>query len=104
MHISRLSWARRLGNTVGLVEDVTVGDDAFDKQYRVNASNEEEAVAFINDPLKHKAIAYFFEQGFTDIFLEENEVSVVKPQELNTDLDPSVMKLHLEKFETLFSP
>ena len=102
LHISPLSWARRLGNTVGLVEDVTVSDDAFDERYRVKTSDKEEAVAFINAPQRREALEYFFEQGFTDIKLEEDGVCVVKPQNLKSDLDPGVMKRHLEHFERLF--
>ena len=100
MHISPLSWARRLRNTVGVVEDITVGDG--DKPYRVKTNNDEEAAAFINDPERSEAISYFFEQGFTDIKLEENDVCLVKPQNLKSDLDPRVMKRHLEHFEGLF--
>ena len=102
MHISSSSWAARLGNAIGLVEDITVGDSAIDKQYRIKASNEEEAIAFVNDPQRREAMAYFFDQGFTDIQLAENDVCVIKPQNLKVDLDPALVKQHLEHFAMLF--
>jgi len=57
MHISLSSWAARLGNAIGLVEDITVGDPAIDKRYRIKSSNEKEAIAFINDPQRRKKLA-----------------------------------------------
>jgi hypothetical protein len=102
MHISLSSWAARLGNAIGLVEDITVGDPAIDKRYRIKSSNGKEAIAFINDPQRRKAMAYFFDQGFTDIKLAENDVCVIKPQNLKADLDPPLVKQHLENFAILF--
>ena len=102
MQISSSSWAARLGNAIGLVKDIAVGDPAIDKRYRIKASNEEKAIEFFNDPQRREALAYFFDQGFTDIQLAENDVCVIKPQNLKYDLDPRLMKRHLEYFAILF--
>lgn len=69
MQISSSSWATRLGNAIGLVDDVAMGDPAFDQRYRIKASNEGAAIAFVNDPQRREALAYFFDQGFTDTAL-----------------------------------
>jgi hypothetical protein len=103
MQISSSSWAARIGNAVGLVEDITAGDPSVDKRYRIRASDREEAIGFVNDQQRREAMAYFFDQGFTDIRLAENDVFVIKPQDLKSDLDSDVMKRHLEHFEMLFS-
>ncbi len=102
MQISSSSWAARLGNALGLVEDITVGDPAVDKRYRIKASDEENAIAFVNDPQRREALAYFFDQGFTDMILTEDDVCVIKPQHRSSDLDPRKVKRHLEHFAQLF--
>ncbi len=102
MQITLSSWAARLGNAIGLVKDITVGDPVIDKRYRIKASNEKEAISFINDPQRRKALAYFFEQGFTDVQLAENHVCVIKPQDRASDLNPRDMRRHLEHFARLF--
>ena len=102
MQIGPSSWAARLGNAIGFVEDIAVGDPAVDKRYRIKASNEKKAVAFINDPQRREAVDYFFDQGFTDVKLAENDVCVIKPQNRDSDLNPRDMKRHLEHFAMLF--
>ena len=102
MQLSSSSWAARLGNAIGLLDDIAVGDSAVDQRYRIKASDEGEAIAFVNDPKRREALAYFFDQGFTDIRLAENDVCVIKPQNRKSDMDPSEMKRHLEHFAMLF--
>ena len=102
MQISSSSWAARLGNAIGLLDDVAVGDPTIDQPYRIKASDEGEAIAFVNDPKRREALAYFFDQGFTDIRLAENDVCVIKPQNPKSDMDPPEMKRHLEHFAMLF--
>jgi hypothetical protein len=102
MQISSSSWAARLGNAIGLVDDITVGDPAFDQRFRIKSSNEGEAITFLNDPQRREALAYFFDQGFTDVKLAENDVCVIKPQNHKSDLDPPEIRRHLEHFAMLF--
>ena len=103
MKIRSSSWAARLSHAVGLIEDIAVGDFAIDERYQVKANNEEKAIAFFKDPQRCEALEYFFDQGFTDIQLTENDVSVIKPQNRKSDLDLSMVKRHLEHFAMLFS-
>ena len=102
MQITASSWAARLGNAIGLVNGISVGDPTFDQRYRIKANNEEQAVAFVNDPQRREALAYFFDQGFTDLTLAENEVYLIKPQNFKSDLEPVEMKRYLEHFALLF--
>jgi hypothetical protein len=102
MRISSSSCAARLGNAIGLVKDISVGDPAVDNRYQIKASNEGKAIAFINDPQRREALDYFFDQGFTDIKLAESDVCVIKPQNHKSDLDARRIKRHLEHFAMLF--
>lgn len=102
MTIRSSSWAARLGHAVGIIEDIAMGDPAIDERYQVKASNKEKAIAFFKDPQRCEALEYFFDQGFTDIQLTKNDVCVIKPQNRKSDLDPIMVKRHLEHFAMLF--
>ena len=102
MQIASSTWESRLGNAIGLLKDITVGDPDIDKRYRIKASNEEEAIAYINDPQKREALTYFFNEGFTDIRFSVNDVCVIKPENHHSDLIPQEMNRHLEHFALLF--
>jgi hypothetical protein len=101
LSISRENRATRALERWGLLKEVKIGDPGFDEQYLVLSNDPAKAMMFLQGPGRREAMDYFSRQGFTALQAGKEAVAVRKPSYRETDLEPGLIRTHLEQLGRL---
>ncbi len=88
---------------IHLVKDVKTGDPIFDPKYLIRSKSPEQAQSFLLEGGRREAVDHFFDAGFTDLHADSRMVSVSKMQYTNADLEPELVRRHLEAMRKFIS-
>jgi hypothetical protein len=101
LSVSKENIATRKMEKWGLLKDIKVGDPLFDDNYLIRSSDPVRAQTFLLDSSRRQAVDHFFSHGFTDLQLKKDSITLRKPGYRSEDLDPELMRSHLENLQKL---
>ena len=98
MTIRKESAVSDIGKKIGLVHEVTVMEEAFDKEFLVLSDSKERAMLYINNAHIKDIVRELFSAGFTSIAIDGKRLSVEKPDyTIEKDLSPDNVVAILQK-------
>jgi len=99
--ITKENVATRALERWGLLKEVKIGDPLFDEQYLIRSNDPAQALMFLQGQGRREALEYFFRLGFTAFLAGNEAVAVRKPGYREADLEPSLIRAHLEQLSRL---
>lgn len=92
----------RLGQKIGILREVKINDELFDREFLLFSNKPSEAMLYLNNSSKKEAIRGLFNNGFTVIKIDGKTVSAGKPdRNLNADFESENMQRFLQHLITL---
>jgi hypothetical protein len=101
LSITKETRATRALERWGVLKEVKIGDPLFDDQYLFQASDPDRGMKFLQEPGRRGAVEYFFRNGFRSVQASANGVLAHKPKYSNSDLEPMLIRAHLEQLGRL---
>jgi len=94
--------SRALGRW-GIAKEVKIGDPRFDEEYLIWGDDQTRIFSFLQDPGRREAVDYFFRNGFRELFTRPEAVIVRKYKYQEADLEPGLIRAHLEQLGKLIA-
>lgn len=88
---------------IHLVKEVKTGDPIFDQKYAVHSRDPDQARNFLLNAARREAVDYFFGSGFSLISADREMVAAVKDDYDDSDLEPDLLRQHLEQLRKFVS-
>ncbi len=93
---------RKLGKW-GILKDLKIGDPLFDDRYFVRSGDAIRAQNFLQDQARREVVDYFFNNEFTELRADKKGVTIRKAGYGDEDLDPEIIRSHLDQIRKLAS-
>jgi hypothetical protein len=92
-----------LGEKLGLVHEVKVNDEAFDKEFLIFSNNANRAMSYLAGSIeKRNAIRELFNHGFNAVIIDGKRILIQKPRyNVDYDLQPLQVTSALQKLGIL---
>ena len=101
LSLSRENYASLKLERWDLVQDIKVGEAEFDDRYLIRGSEPERIKELLQDPARRQTVDDLFNQGFTMIEADEEELVAGKPRYGKSDLAPDRIRSYLEALDRL---
>ncbi|MDP2940469.1 MAG: hypothetical protein Q8O13_10450 [Candidatus Omnitrophota bacterium] len=78
-----------LGKKIGLVREVKIYDEGFDKEFLIFSDKPDRAMSYFSNSEIKNAVRDLFLNGFADFIIDKKKILIVKPNyNLDFDLEP----------------
>jgi len=84
-------------------DEFKTGDPGFDEKYWMRGDDQARLTRFFQDLGRREAMEYFFRNGFTELYSSPKAVTAVKKNYLHADLEPELIRMHLEQLGKLIA-
>ena len=102
LRIYKESMFADLGKRIGVVHEVKINDDSFDREFLIFSNNHEQAVNYLNNSAIKETIKGFFDDGFSELVISKKSLFIRKPNySVDGDLSHQNISTLLQKLNLL---
>ncbi len=100
--IYKESFLSNLGKKLGLVREVKINDEMFDKEFLMFSNKPTQAMAYLNNVSVKNAVRELFANGFNGILINGKQILIQKPNyTLEKDLEYQSIMANLQKLSII---
>ncbi len=102
LKIYRETTLSEIGKKIGVVREVKVFDENFDKDFLILSNKPERAASYFGSSEMKSAVRELFDSGFNGLLIDRKALTIQKPNyNLNIDLEPQRIVSALQKLSLL---
>lgn len=102
LSIHKESILSNLGKKLGIVHEVKINDEAFDKEFLIFSNKPAQVVSYLNNAAIKGVIIELFNDGFNSLMIDGKKIAVKKPNyNLAIDVEPQKVIQILQKLSLL---
>lgn len=102
LYIYRESISSNFWKKLGLLKEVNVNDESFDRDFLLISNRPDQAKAYLSNSNAKGVVREMFNIGFNMLFIEGDKLSAFKPNyNLETDIQPQNIMALLQKISRL---
>lgn len=102
LRIHKESMFADLGKKLGIVREVKINDESFDREFLIFSNNHEQTVNYLNNSAIKETIKGFFYDGFIELVINRKSLFIKKPNySVDGDLSHQNISTLLQKLNLL---
>jgi hypothetical protein len=96
--IYKESFLSNIGKKLGVIHEVKINDEMFDRDFLVFSNKPAQAASYLNNSSVKNAIRELFSSGFNALFIKEKQILIQKPNyNLEIDINPQNITQTLQR-------